>query len=71
MMFISMENEEPSDSPFEFIEEAQISDYVSCLIDVDKDVHIVDTFIEERRFVLPKEEAVEVAKFILKYYESN
>ena len=59
------------DTPFEFVDEVQISDYVYCKIDVDKDLHIIDTFLGERRMVLPSEEAIAVAKFILKYFESE
>ncbi|MHA2169103.1 MAG: hypothetical protein ACXAB7_04345 [Candidatus Kariarchaeaceae archaeon] len=45
--------------------EQAISDYVTVIIDEDEDVHIIDNFLERTENILPKEEAVEVAKYIL------
>ena len=51
--------------------EQQISDYVRVIIDEDEDVHIIDTFMEETKNILPKDEALGVAKFILEFFEKN
>ncbi|MHA2091015.1 MAG: hypothetical protein ACW98K_09165 [Candidatus Kariarchaeaceae archaeon] len=45
--------------------EQAISDYVTVIIDEDEDVHIIDNFLERTENILPKEEAVAVAKYIL------
>ncbi len=47
-------------------EQMKISDYVIVIIDSDKDVHIIDTFLEDTKLILPKEEAVKVAEYIIK-----
>ncbi|MCH8907204.1 MAG: hypothetical protein IH840_08960 [Candidatus Heimdallarchaeota archaeon] len=43
----------------------KISDYVTVLIDSDDDVHIIDNFLGKTEAVLPKDEALGVAKYIL------
>ena len=46
--------------------EQAISDYVRVIIDDDEDVHIIDEFLGERtESILPKDEALGVAKYIL------
>lgn len=50
----------------------QISDYVEVIIDEDEDVHIFDTFLgQTTESILPKEEALAVAKYIVQELENN
>ena len=53
------------------IREKQISDYVLVKIDQDDDVHIIDTFLETTEAVLPKDEALGVAKYIIEILNSE
>jgi hypothetical protein len=51
--------------------EEKISDYVKVIIDEDEDVHIIDQFLEVTESILPKDEAIGVAKYILKYFNEK
>ena len=51
--------------------EEKISDYVKVIIDEDDDVHIIDEFLEVTESILPKDEAIGVAKYILKYFKEK
>ena len=51
--------------------EEKISDYVKVIIDEDDDVHIIDEFLEVTESILPKDEAIGVAKYILNYFKEK
>ena len=51
--------------------EEKISDYVRVIIDEDEDVHIIDEFLEITESILPKDEAIGVAKYILNHFNEN
>lgn len=51
--------------------EGKISDYVTVIIDEDEDVHIIDQFMERTENILPKDEAIGVAKYILKQFKET
>lgn len=53
------------------MQEKQVSDFVTVKIDEDDDVHIINNFLENKLMVLPKDEAVAVAKFILEILDEK
>ena len=57
------------DEPAKIMGEAQISSYVHVSIDEDLDVTILDSFMGETKSILPKDEAIGVARFILEFFE--
>lgn len=65
------EDLELSAEPAKILGEKQISNYVYVSIDEDFDVTILDTFMGETKSILPKEEAIEVAKFIVDFFEDK
>jgi hypothetical protein len=64
------ENIDLTAEPAKILAEKQISDFVEVIIDEDFDVTIIDNFMGVTKSVLPKEEAVGVAQFIVEFFEN-
>ena len=58
-----------SAEPAKILGEKQISDFVHVSIDEDYDVTIVDNFMGETKSILPQDEAIGVARFIMEFFD--